>query len=271
MWIRVLGPDFDLSKLSRRQWGTFIRLRRTGAIDPRGNPNEKKRKPVGDRTIERDLCFLRALCRWACDFRDDAGHLLLEHDPTRGLEIPRERNPAREVATHDRVDAIRKVYRRVKMRVQRAFKREVVESYLPEIFEIVVGTGRRISAVCSLRVENVELEPTADAPWGVADMAHDLRVDAPLSKTWSRIFGGTSIDSIYALASDAQGNLLVTAGSGAEHVVFVAHMDEVGFQIVSLFDDGRLLVRPRGGLDLSLWEAQTGLVHTAEGAVPAVF
>ena len=71
--------------------------------------------------------------------------------------------------------------------------------------------------------------------------------------------------------TDAQGNLLVTAGSGAEHVVFVAHMDEVGFQIVSLFDDGRLLVRPRGGLDLSLWEAQAGLVHTAEGAVPAVF
>ena len=75
MWRGVLGPDFDLSKLSRRQWDVFIRLRRTGAIDPRGNPNEKKRKPVGDRTIERDLCFLRALCRWACDFRDDAGPL----------------------------------------------------------------------------------------------------------------------------------------------------------------------------------------------------
>ncbi len=166
MWSRVLGPDFDLSKLSRREWDTFIRLRRTGAIGPRGNQDEKKRKPVGDRTIERDLCFLRALCCWACDFRDDAGHLLLERDPTRGLEIPRERNPAREVATHDRVDSIRAVYRQVKMRVQRGFQRVSVESYLPELFEIGVGTGRRIAAIYSLRVEDLDLERTAEAPWG---------------------------------------------------------------------------------------------------------
>lgn len=168
MWRRVLGPDFDLTRLSLREWDLFIRLRRTGAIDPRGRPvaNKEEREPVGDRTVEQDLCFLRALCRWACDFRDDAGHLLLERDPTRGLKTPHERNPAREVATHDRVDAIRKVYRRVKMRTQRAFRRELVESYLPEIFEIVVGTGRRINAVCSLKVEDLDLKRTAEAPWG---------------------------------------------------------------------------------------------------------
>ena len=39
-----------------------------------------------------------------------------------------------------------------------------------------------------------------------------------------------------------------------EHVVFVAHMDEVGFQVVSIAVDGRLLVQPRGGLYASLWE-----------------
>jgi putative aminopeptidase FrvX len=71
--------------------------------------------------------------------------------------------------------------------------------------------------------------------------------------------------------TDTAGNLLVTFGHGAEHVVFVAHMDEVGFQVVAIREDGRLLVRPRGGLYASLWEAQAGLVHTARGAVPAVF
>ena len=70
---------------------------------------------------------------------------------------------------------------------------------------------------------------------------------------------------------DAKGNLWVTFGSGTEHVVFVAHMDEVGFQVVSIGADGRLLVQPRGGLYTSLWEAQAGLVHTAREAVPAVF
>ena len=78
----------------------------------------------------------------------------------------RERNPAREVATHDRVDAIRKVCRQVKVRVQRGFQRVSVESYLPELFEIGVGTGRRIAAIYSLRVEDLDLERTAEAPWG---------------------------------------------------------------------------------------------------------
>ena len=70
---------------------------------------------------------------------------------------------------------------------------------------------------------------------------------------------------------DTKGNLWVTFGSGTEHVVFVAHMDEVGFHVVSIGADGRLLVQPRGGFYTSLWEAQAGLVHTAREAVPAVF
>jgi len=41
-----------------------------------------------------------------------------------------------------------------------------VESYLPEVFDLVVATGRRISAVCGLRVEDIDLEPTAEAPFG---------------------------------------------------------------------------------------------------------
>jgi putative aminopeptidase FrvX len=70
---------------------------------------------------------------------------------------------------------------------------------------------------------------------------------------------------------DTKGNLWATFGSGTEHVVFVAHMDEVGFQVVSIGADGRLLVQPRGGFYPSLWEAQAGLVHTAHEAVPVVF
>jgi putative aminopeptidase FrvX len=70
---------------------------------------------------------------------------------------------------------------------------------------------------------------------------------------------------------DAKGNLLVTFGSGAEYLLFVAHMDEVGFQIATVRDDGRLLLRPRGGLYASLWEAQAALVHTDRGPVAAVF
>jgi putative aminopeptidase FrvX len=70
--------------------------------------------------------------------------------------------------------------------------------------------------------------------------------------------------------TDAKGNLLVTFGSGSEHVAFVAHLDEVGFHITAIQEDGRLVLRPKGGLSPSLWEAQAALVHTSGGAVPAI-
>ena len=162
----MLGSDFDLSKLSRREWDKVVRQRRSGAIDGRGRPIVKDRRKVSDRTVQRDLVSLRSVCRWATEYRDDSGRLLLDRDPTRGLAMPREKNPLRPVATHDRVDAIREHYRKPTMRIERGGKREVVESYLPEVFEIVVGTGRRISAVCGLRFEDLDLEPSAEAPWG---------------------------------------------------------------------------------------------------------
>lgn len=130
MWRRFLGPDFDLRKLSRREWDSFIRKRRSGEIDGRarrkGDPDFVDGDGVGNRTLERDLRFLRAVCRWAMDFRQDDGRLLLQKDPTRGYDIPQEKNPKRPVASHDRVEAIRKVYRDVTMRVERGGKREKV-------------------------------------------------------------------------------------------------------------------------------------------------
>jgi integrase len=52
------------------------------------------------------------------------------------------------------------------MRRERGATRETVESYLPELFEIAVGTGRRISAICKLREEDLDLARTEQAPWG---------------------------------------------------------------------------------------------------------
>lgn len=182
LWKRVLGSGFELSKLSRAEWDTFLRKRRSGAIDARGNPvREKDRRPVGDRTLEKDCRWLRAVCRWAAEYRDRAGRLLLERDPTRGLEIPREKNPSRPVATHDRVDAIRALYEEVDTRLEDGGERERVESTFPEIFEVVVGTGRRIGAVCRLRVEDLELERTPQTPSGAIVWPEDTD---KMAKRW---------------------------------------------------------------------------------------
>jgi putative aminopeptidase FrvX len=69
---------------------------------------------------------------------------------------------------------------------------------------------------------------------------------------------------------DEQGNVSVTFGSGGKALVFIAHMDEVGFEITSIAADGTAAVRTRGGMYLSLFEAHPVLVQTTAGAVPAI-
>jgi putative aminopeptidase FrvX len=70
---------------------------------------------------------------------------------------------------------------------------------------------------------------------------------------------------------DESGNIVLTVGQGEQHVLFVAHMDEVGFAVKEILADGRLSLETRGGLLQTAWEAQAALVHGERGAVPAIF
>jgi putative aminopeptidase FrvX len=71
--------------------------------------------------------------------------------------------------------------------------------------------------------------------------------------------------------TDGKGNVLMTMGEGNEHVLFVAHMDEVGFGVQEILPDGRLRLETRGGLLPSVWEAQAAFVHGNKGDVPGLF
>ena len=66
---------------------------------------------------------------------------------------------------------------------------------------------------------------------------------------------------------DDKGNLLVTFGSGDEHLVFVAHLDEVGYVVDEIRDDGTLVVSRRGGYFDRYFEARPILVHTRRGPI----
>jgi putative aminopeptidase FrvX len=70
---------------------------------------------------------------------------------------------------------------------------------------------------------------------------------------------------------DTAGNLWVTAGRGEPTVVLVAHLDEVGFEVVAIGEDGLLEVEPRGGIFPSLWAGRPALVHRGLAAVAGVF
>ena len=69
----------------------------------------------------------------------------------------------RPVATQDRYETIRGVTDQVTMEIRWNGRREEQRSYLSEIFDIANGTGRRLSAVCSLCYEDLSL---SDEPYG---------------------------------------------------------------------------------------------------------
>jgi putative aminopeptidase FrvX len=71
--------------------------------------------------------------------------------------------------------------------------------------------------------------------------------------------------------TDGAGNLWLTVGPGAPRVVFIAHLDEIGWEVTAIREDGTLELRSRGGFFTSLYEAEPALIHTGAGTVPAVF
>ena len=60
---------------------------------------------------------------------------------------------------------------------------------------------------------------------------------------------------------DSIGNIVLAAGPARDTVVFIAHLDEIGFEIARIAPDGTLSLRTRGGFFRSLWEGQPALLH----------
>lgn len=68
---------------------------------------------------------------------------------------------------------------------------------------------------------------------------------------------------------DDMGNITVDVGPPGPATVFMAHLDEVGYVVESIADDGTIALEARGGALGSAWEGQTALLHVpppAEGS-----
>lgn len=69
--------------------------------------------------------------------------------------------------------------------------------------------------------------------------------------------------------TDNEGNLILEVGPDRDPLMFIAHQDEVGFEVTNIADDGTVSLRTRGGLFASLWEGQPALLHfDRAGAAP---
>ena len=60
---------------------------------------------------------------------------------------------------------------------------------------------------------------------------------------------------------DSAGNLIVAAGPERDSVVFIAHTDEVSFEVERILADGRVTLTRKGGVIPSAWEGQFALLH----------
>lgn len=144
-WERYLGPRFALRSFGVREWRGFARARGSGAIDARGNrvTDAEKRREVGPRSVAKDLKVLRQACLYGTRVRTAQG-FLLEVDPTRGLDLPSEPNPARPVADDDVLERILEAADRVRLP-------DGTRTPLRELVTLAAHTGRRIGAILAIR------------------------------------------------------------------------------------------------------------------------
>jgi len=75
--------------------------------------------------------------------------------------------------------------------------------------------------------------------------------------------------------TDDAGNLILhmgtaPAGSKVPSILFIAHLDEIGYEVKSISKDGRLEAETLGGFDPSFFLGHPALVHTANGDRNAV-
>ena len=184
LWTRVLGASKDPHLISLAEWERFIDQRTSGAIDGLGVPiEEKKRKTVRPRTVQHDCQWLRWALNWATTWRVEGGRYLLRENAVRGFEAPTEDNPRRPVASTDRYEALRRVSDKVMMEVRWGEEWQKQRSYLSEVLDLAYGTGRRISAICALRYEDLRLDtgPHGSICWPAATDKQGRETTAPVS------------------------------------------------------------------------------------------
>jgi endoglucanase len=127
----------------------------------------------------------------------------------------------------------------------------------------VIPSFRRLSAQDTTRIHEAQevLAPLVES-YGVSG------AEGPVRETVKRLLPAWAASMT---ETDTAGNLWLRLGRGDPVVVFIAHLDEIGFTVDSILDDGSLHVKNRGGFFASLFEAQPALVHTPQGDVAGIF
>ena len=140
--VTFLGRARNVETLSESDVQRFVLARRQGVGSLlRVQPG----KVVRDQAIASDLVILMTALNWATRERTKDGRRLLKENPLHGVRLPREKNPKRPVMLHD-------VYLRL------LAVADQIHPLLKLALIVAEGTGRRISAWCNLRWDDVDFQ-----------------------------------------------------------------------------------------------------------------
>ncbi len=131
-WFGVTTP---VDQLTPDRMEGYVCARRAGRITG---------KPVGTRSIQIELSFLKSAMKWISGVFEH-GQPLLRHNPLVSYSPPRERDPRRPMIDGQTVEALLRVAPRV-------------HPFLPLLIALMDTTGRRLSSVLGLRWDDFAFE-----------------------------------------------------------------------------------------------------------------
>jgi hypothetical protein len=157
MFLEAWGADQRVTDIAQTHVDRYCALRRSGALVP---PAHRKREdgtrprgyrepgPVRDGTLHGNLTgFLSPVFNWAMRYKRN-GQRILSANPLHDCTSPREKNPRRPVASHQRYLATQE-------------HADTVDpaGRLRCVLALARYTGRRESAICQVRASDVLLSP----------------------------------------------------------------------------------------------------------------
>jgi integrase len=164
LFVQSVGQGRMAKTLNRRDWDRYIEDRRSGALETDG---DVRGQPVRDRQVQYDLLTVQAVLNWATTVQDQSGRPLLERNPLKGLEAPRESSPARPMLSAGEYEKLLTVARAV----HPMFELALVVAH---------ETGHRMSAIRHLRWSDVDLA-TKHIRWRAENDKIDFEHTVPMS------------------------------------------------------------------------------------------
>ena len=141
LFAQAWGTDLEVSNLSPSHVARYVAGRRSGALSP--NLNGREVTGVRDGTIDGDFKWLRSVFHFARRHKI-GGRSALPANPLEDLTWPKEKNPHKPIASHERY-----------IRTQEHTDAVDPAGRLRCILALARLTGRRESAICGLRVKDV--------------------------------------------------------------------------------------------------------------------